>query len=117
MKHAGLELPTLLNEQSPFSLDLIDQAMFDESQSMFTVMYQDMHPAKASMLQDLEKGKQTEVRMINGYVCQTGDKHGIQTPFNDMVVEIVGNIEKGQLPLSMDNINLFPDEWFTYNYQ
>lgn len=112
----GLELPILLNEQSPVSLDLLDQAMFDENQRMFTVMYQDMHPAKASMLQDLEKGKPTEVRMINGYVCQTGDKHGIQTPFNDKVVEIVSKIEKGQLPLSMGNLDLFPDEWFTYSY-
>lgn len=59
------------------------------------------------MLQDLEKGKPTEVRMINGYVCETGDKYGIDTPFNDKVVEIVTKIERGELPLSMDNVKLF----------
>lgn len=111
---AGYQLPLLLNEQSPDTLDIKDAAMYEEDQKMFQVMYQDMHTAKASMLQDLEKGRKTEVTMINGYVCQTGDEHGIDTPFNDKVVEIVTKIENNELPLSMDNINLFPDEWFTY---
>lgn len=112
----GLKLPILLNEQSPHSLDIQNQAQFDENQRMFTVMYQDMHPAKASMLQDLEKGRRTEVGMINGYVSQTGRKHGIPTPFNDKVVEIVSLIEQGQLSLSMDNLDLFPEAWFDHKY-
>ena len=111
---AGYKLPLLLNEQSPDTLDLKDQAMYEANQEMFQVMYQDMHTAKASMLQDLEKGKKNEVTMINGFVCQTGRQHGIPTPFNDKVVEIVTKIEAGQLPLSMENVELFPKEWFTY---
>ena len=62
---------------------------------------------KASMLQDLEKGLKTEVNMINGYVSKTGQKHGIPTPYNDKVVEIVRNIEDGKLELTMDNLELF----------
>ena len=111
---AGYQLPMLLNEQSPDTLDLKDQAMYEANQEMFQVMYQDMHTAKASMLQDLEKGKKTEVTMINGFVCQTGRQHGIPTPFNDKVVEIVTKIENGQLPLAMENVELFTTEWFTY---
>lgn len=111
---AGYKLPLLLNEQLPDSLDLADHTMYDANQTMFQVMYQDMHAAKASMLQDLEKGKQTEVTMINGFVCQTGAQHGIPTPFNDKVVEIVTKIEAGELPLSMENLRLFPREWFSY---
>lgn len=111
---AGYQLPMLLNEQSPDTLDLKDEAMYQADQAMFQTMYQDMHTAKASMLQDLEKGKKTEVTMINGFVCQTGKAHGIPTPFNDKVVEIVTKIEAGQLPLAMENVELFPQEWFTY---
>ena len=111
---AGYPLPLLLNEQSPDTLDLIDEAMYQADQQMFQVMYQDMHTAKASMLQDLEKGKKTEVTMINGFVCQTGDQHGIPTPFNHKVVEVVEKIESGELPLSIDNLQYFPREWFTY---
>ena len=111
---AGYQLPLLLNEQSPDTLDIKDQAMYEADQKMFQVMYQDMHTAKASMLQDLEKGKKTEVTMINGFVCQTGEQHGIPTPFNHKVVEIVTKIEQKELPLSMENVKLFPKEWFTY---
>mgnify|MGYP000977214119 FL=1 len=90
--------------------------MFNINQRMFLEMYKDMHTAKASMLQDLEKGKKTEVLMINGYVSSTGDKHNIHTPFNDTVVEIVSKIEDKILPLSMDNLKYFNDDLFNYEY-
>jgi 2-dehydropantoate 2-reductase len=111
---AGYKLPTLLHNQSPDSLDLQDQAMFDASLQMFLAMYAGMRTAKASMLQDLEKGKATEVPMINGFVCETGRQYGIATPFNDKVLEIVTKIERGELPLSMENINLFDKSMFQY---
>ncbi|QDR79226.1 ketopantoate reductase family protein [Sporomusa termitida] len=51
------------------------------------------HNNKASMLQDLEKGKKTEIDYINGVVCRGGSKCGIPTPFNDKVVELVKEAE------------------------
>ena len=54
--------------------------------------------------------------MINGYVCQTGKKHGIPTPFNDKVVEIVEAIGAGKLPLAMSNLDLFDPSWFPYEF-
>ncbi|QJW46301.1 ketopantoate reductase family protein [bacterium BFN5] len=51
------------------------------------------HNNKASMLQDLEKGKKTEIDYINGVVCQGGRRCGIPTPFNDKVVELVKEAE------------------------
>lgn len=44
---------------------------------------------KASMLQDLEKQRKTEIDYINGYVSKKGREVGIKTPYNDMVVAIV----------------------------
>ena len=81
---------------------------------MWPEMYSVARPAKASMLQDLEKGKITEVTMINGYVSEVGRKHGIPTPFNDTVVKVVQGIERGELPLSFDNLKFFDNSWFTY---
>ena len=51
------------------------------------------HNNRASMLQDLEKGKKTEIDYINGVVCTGGKKCGIPTPFNDKVVELVKEAE------------------------
>ena len=62
---------------------------------------------KASMLQDLEKGKITEVDSINGAVSEFGRKVSCPTPMNDKVVEIIHRIEKGELKPSFDNLKLF----------
>lgn len=111
----GYELPPLVLGLSPDSLSLKDQEQFNENQKMFIYMYSFAPGAKASMLQDLEKGKVTEVQMINGYVSEVGRKHGIPTPFNDTVIKIVKKIENKELPLSMSNLEYFNDEWFTYD--
>lgn len=44
---------------------------------------------KASMLQDLEKGRDCEIDYINGIVCRKGRESGVPTPFNEKVVELV----------------------------
>ncbi len=62
---------------------------------------------KASMLQDIEKGKLTEVDAINGAVSAYGRKVGCPTPMNDKVVEIIHRIEQGTLTPSFDNLKLF----------
>lgn len=62
---------------------------------------------KASMLQDLEKGKLTEVDAINGAVSEYGRKVGFPTPMNDRVVEIIHRIEKGELKPCLDNLKYF----------
>ena len=62
---------------------------------------------KASMLQDLEKGKLTEVEAINGAVSDYGRKVGCPTPMNDKVVEIIHKIEKGELKPCFQNLELF----------
>ena len=62
---------------------------------------------KASMLQDIEKGKKTEVDAINGVVSSFGRKVGVPTPMNDKVVEIIHRIEDGELAPSFDNLQYF----------
>lgn len=62
---------------------------------------------KASMLQDLEKGKKTEVDAINGVVGTYGRKVGVPTPANDTVVSIIHRIENGELTPSFKNLEFF----------
>ena len=62
---------------------------------------------KASMLQDLEKGKLTEVDAINGAVADYGRKVGCPTPANDRVVEIIHKIEQGVLKPGFENLQYF----------
>jgi 2-dehydropantoate 2-reductase len=51
---------------------------------------------KASMLQDLERSVKTEVDVINGGVVERGRAYGVETPFNERVVEIMHAMERGE---------------------
>ena len=52
--------------------------------------------AKASMLQDFERGRTTEIDFINGYVVDTARQFGLNTPANTAIVETVYAITRGQ---------------------
>jgi 2-dehydropantoate 2-reductase len=44
---------------------------------------------RSSMLQDLERGRPTEIEAINGYVVREGTAHGIPTPANAVLTRLV----------------------------
>jgi 2-dehydropantoate 2-reductase len=44
---------------------------------------------RSSMLQDLERGRPTEVDAINGEVWRRGKRHGIVTPINEMLTRLI----------------------------
>ncbi len=48
---------------------------------------------KASMLQDVEAGRQTEVDFMNGAIVQWGEKLGVPTPLNKAVWQLVKGVE------------------------
>jgi 2-dehydropantoate 2-reductase len=62
---------------------------------------------RASMLQDIEKGKRTEIDAINGAVATQGDAIGFDTPLNDLVVSIVKEIERGEAKPGWENLVRF----------
>ena len=64
---------------------------------------------KSSMLRDLEKGRKTEIDSINGVVCKYGDNVNIETPINDMIVEVVHRIENNELIPEWKNLKLLSD--------
>jgi 2-dehydropantoate 2-reductase len=59
---------------------------------------------KSSSLQSLERGRQSEIDYLNGYVCQQGQRLGISTPLNDAIVAMVKEIEVGSRPISWKNL-------------
>ncbi|MGD0031654.1 2-dehydropantoate 2-reductase [Paenibacillus illinoisensis] len=63
---------------------------------------------KASMLQDLEKKRKTEIDYINGVVSSKAEGTGIATTYNDLVVKLVQAAEETQtVPDFQTNIEEF----------
>ena len=48
---------------------------------------------KASMLQDVEARRPTEVDYLNGGIVRFGDEHGVPTPLNEAVVALIKGME------------------------
>lgn len=76
-----------------------DQAGLERVIDYWTRIYTPYRGQKASMIQDLEKGRVCEIRQINGRFVEDGKRVGIPTPFNDKIVELVLEIQEGRQTL------------------
>ena len=52
---------------------------------------------KNSMLQDIEKGKRTEIDFINGAISNLGKRTGVKTPLNTLLTHLVKGLELNRL--------------------
>lgn len=67
----------------------------DVSNRAIDTMIGRLGPTKASMLQDIERGVPCEVDVINGAVVERGREHGVPTPLNAGIVDLVHSYEDG----------------------
>jgi 2-dehydropantoate 2-reductase len=49
---------------------------------------------KPSMLQDVEVGRETEIDFVNGAIVAFGERHGVATPLNRALTELVKGLER-----------------------
>ena len=61
---------------------------------------------RPSLLQDMMKGRRTEVDHLNGYVVRKGREVGVPTPMNEAIVEVTERIETGELKQGPANLKL-----------
>jgi 2-dehydropantoate 2-reductase len=85
-------------------LDVEPRELVDRDDAALARMMAIAGNTKPSMLQDLEQGRATEVDVVNGGVAQRGRAHGIATPFNDRVVELVHAMERGERSPAADEL-------------
>jgi 2-dehydropantoate 2-reductase len=60
------------------------------------VLLEKSGPTRASMLQDIERGRPTEVDVINGAVVARAHARGARAPHNERVLELVHSFERGE---------------------
>ena len=61
---------------------------------------------RPSLLQDVMKGRRTEVDYLNGYLVRKGREVGTPTPINEAIVGIAKRVEAGTLTPSPENLKL-----------
>ena len=65
---------------------------------------------RPSMLQDVIKGRRTEIDYLNGYVVGKGREVGIPTPTNEVITRLVKRLERGELTPDLFNLQLLEQE-------
>jgi 2-dehydropantoate 2-reductase len=60
---------------------------------------------RPSMLQDVMRGRRTEIDYLNGYVVDQGRRVRLKTPFNEMIAHLVHQHGVGTLKPSPDNLD------------
>lgn len=91
----GRRLETMLG-LAPEDIVVRDPARRDEAAAALDRAMEKVGATFPSMLQDLQQGRLTEVDVVNGGVAERGRAHGIPTPLNDRVVELVHAMERGE---------------------
>ena len=61
---------------------------------------------RASMAQDVAKGRPTEIEHMNGHVVARGRERGVATPVSAAVVEVMHEVERGARKSAPENIGL-----------
>jgi 2-dehydropantoate 2-reductase len=62
---------------------------------------------RPSLLQDVLKGRRTEIDHLNGFVARKGRETGISTPMNDAIIAVTKRVEGGELKPAPENLKLF----------
>lgn len=78
----------------------------DASAAMAVIAGQRTGPSESrpSMLQDVDRGRRSEVRYLNGYVVRKGREHGVPTPVNAALQMIVEEIDRRRLGQDPENL-------------
>ncbi len=74
---------------APFVLSLPDAVFFRVAATMVKIDPK----ARSSMLDDLDRGRATEVDYLNGEIVRLGEAHGIATPVNRKIIALVKEAE------------------------
>lgn len=106
-KAAGIKMEPIQGHDIGSMLGFKTKAEMDSKDPIYKATWGPHRKLKASMLQDLEKGRRTEIDAINGIVCSFGKKYGVATPVNEQVVNIVKGIESGKYKYEYANLQLF----------
>jgi 2-dehydropantoate 2-reductase len=68
---------------------------FEERWEAITGLLKGLGPnARSSMRQDVDKGRRTEIDVINGAVVEAGRRLGIPTPYNDAMFWLMKSLEE-----------------------
>ncbi len=101
----GHEVEPMYGVPAQRMVDAADGIGLEEVEASMVAEAKRRSGGRPSFLQDVLKGRRTEVDYLNGYVSEQGRRVGVKTPFNDAVVEVVHSHGVGTLRPDPKNLD------------
>jgi len=100
----GLRVPKFNGETVERWADSTRRETWDSLDTMLTPKSATARNWRASMAQDVAKGRTTEIEYMNGHVVAQGKAAGVPTPVSVATVEMIRELEAGQRKQAPENI-------------
>jgi len=86
---AGFEVEPIFGIPTQRFVDAAAGRGIDELEADMAASAQSLSGGRPSLLQDVMRGRRTEIEELNGFVVRTGHELGVATPMNEAVVREV----------------------------
>ena len=86
---SGTELATAAVQEAAAVANAEGHAIGDAAESHVLSVAEQTAANRSSMLQDIEADQQTEIETLNGEIVRRGERHGIETPINRTLTNLV----------------------------
>jgi 2-dehydropantoate 2-reductase len=100
----GYRIPKFNGEAAERWADSARRETYQALDEMLTPKTASPRNWKASMAQDVTKGRPTEIDYMNGHVVAQGRANGVPTPVSSAVVEVMHEVESGARKPAPENI-------------
>ena len=105
VSHAsGYEIEPIYGIEAQRFVDAVEGRGLAEVERDMAAGARHLRGGRPSLLQDVLRGRRTEIDYLNGYVCQEGRRVGIETPVNDAVVKAIHAHGVGRLKPDPKNL-------------
>jgi 2-dehydropantoate 2-reductase len=103
---SGYQVPKINGAAAEQWADAGRRETYDTLDRMLTPQSASARNWRASMAQDVAKGRPTEIDYMNGHVVARGREHGVATPVSTAVVGMMHEIERRERKPAAENIAL-----------
>jgi 2-dehydropantoate 2-reductase len=83
----------ILDEGLALAQHSLPQEDFSASRKFILTIIEKTRNNKCSMLQDIERGRRTEIDFINGFIVRESHKYGLKAPVNAAITDLVRYLE------------------------
>ncbi len=86
----------ILDEGIVLANQLLPEEDFSASPDFIKEVINKTQDNKCSMLQDVERGRRTEIDFINGFIARESQAYGMKAPVNSAITDIIRHLERNQ---------------------